>query len=181
MVSAIQKFKNLIELEKLQPPRPGLVPQSGDWNAPDRWIRPEELEASEKVLPKKEIQTVDFIHDTRNDLVGKYITSGSWRDRDKKPEAILEHAGFRYVGTKDLRSEEERQKDFHPSQDKLVQIYQHPQLGRLEIYSEPEKTVTINEQAVWQKVQTVVNPKSDFKPDLRNPETLSLQDRIHSR
>jgi GNAT superfamily N-acetyltransferase len=30
-------------IEKAQPPRPGLVPQSGDWDHPRRWIRPEQL------------------------------------------------------------------------------------------------------------------------------------------
>jgi hypothetical protein len=29
-------------IEKAAPPRPGLVPQSGDWEHPDRWVRPED-------------------------------------------------------------------------------------------------------------------------------------------
>lgn len=180
MSSSIQIFKSFLELEKLQPPRPGLVPQSGDWNAPDRWIRPEEAEEPDKqVLPEETY--VDFIKDTRKDLVGKYITSASWKDKRLQPSPILEKAGFKYIGYRDLRSDEERQKDFYPSDSERVQIWQHSQLGKLEVYSKAEKKATFEGEDTWEKIQTIVNPNPDFKPDLRNPETLSLQERIISR
>jgi hypothetical protein len=54
------------------PPRPGLIPQSGDWNNPDRWIRPEAEEAEEPDLATwiKNLRTMSVIdvRDTVGDL-----------------------------------------------------------------------------------------------------------------
>ena len=41
-------------ITRQSPPRPGLVPKSGDWNAPDRWILPHETEHSKRQKIRQE-------------------------------------------------------------------------------------------------------------------------------
>lgn len=62
------------EIEKLRPPRPGLVPQSGDWDRPYRWIRPKDTgkESKESSKPKD----LDMSSDPHR------VDGGNWADTD---------------------------------------------------------------------------------------------------
>ena len=48
------------QLEKIQPPRQGLVPKSGDWEHPDHWVLPEEEKSRTDVESAKELPPKDF-------------------------------------------------------------------------------------------------------------------------
>ena len=52
---SLEKLNNWLEK---QPPRPGLVPKSGDWQHPYRWIRPKETAPSLKQEEKLDLNTI---------------------------------------------------------------------------------------------------------------------------
>ncbi len=74
------------KIENQNPPRPGLVPQSGDWQHPDRWVLPEEAEKykEESVKteePKKKPVQLHSTLQTSKSMYDKDIRSfskGNW-------------------------------------------------------------------------------------------------------
>ena len=57
MVAEI-KEKVSSELQKQGPPRPGLVPKSGDWQHPDHWILPKDNTESQQ---DHDLEYTDFV------------------------------------------------------------------------------------------------------------------------
>ncbi len=84
-----------------------------------------------------------------------------------KPGKDLEKAGFTYTGYRDLEDEDGR-----------AMLYQHPHLGKLEIH---QGSLQDYGGERWERKAVITNPAPNFKPDLRDPNTLSLRERIESR
>lgn len=159
VVYAVVMADNNLRKSSGQPPRPGLIPQSGDWENPDRWIRPEEVTTPE--APKTPT------------LAGReYIkVSGSYTWDQPSAEKDLKEAGYVHAGSTFT--------DADPPGYPSIQIYMHPQLGRLEVHR--DKEVKNPEGKGWSQRFYIVNPAPDYTPDTRDPLTLTSRERLSIR